>query len=272
VRGASRDSLAAAAERLDQTLAEGDGAAARELSDALFSVTRLLSDERVLARMLADPVVAVDARQELLARLLGERLGAAPLEVLRGLVNSRWSRPADLPDVVEALANQAAFTVAEGEQGLDEVEDQLFRFARIIESTPALRAALGDPAATADHKHQLVNALLTGKVADVTLQLVGNVVRAPRGRTVEAAVDALCEQAAGRRERLIALVRVAGDLSEEQRDRLTAALGRSLGHDVRVQVQQDPTVLGGVVVRVGDELFDGSIARRLAQVRRRLAG
>ncbi|HEV7207316.1 MAG TPA: F0F1 ATP synthase subunit delta [Mycobacteriales bacterium] len=272
MRGASRDSLTAAAERVDAVLAAGDVEAAAQLSASLLSVTRLLSAERALARMLADPVVAVAARQELLARLLSERLDPASMEVLRGLVESRWSRPADLVDAVELLGAQAAFAVAEREQTLDDVEDQLFRFARIIESNPSLRAALSDPAGTAEHKRQLVDALLTGKVAQITLNLVDNVVRAPRGRPIGAAVDALCEQAAQRRRRLIAIVRVASALTEEQRDRLTAALGRSLGHDVRLQVQVDPAVQGGVVVRVGDELFDGSIARRLAQVRRRLAG
>jgi F-type H+-transporting ATPase subunit delta len=247
-----------------------DDAVVATTSAELLSVARLLSHEHALTRALADPGTDGQTRGTLLNTLLGERLSPVPLDILRGVVASRWSASSDLVDAIEALGAQAAFEQASRSDSLDEVEDELFRFARIIDRATGLRVALSDPAFPVENKRDLVRNLLTGKVSPVTEALVEAVVLAPRGRAADQAIDELAVQAAARRQRQIAVVRVAIPLDDELRDRLAAALERTLGHAVRLQVETDPDVLGGIVVRVGDELIDGSVARRLSQARRGL--
>jgi F-type H+-transporting ATPase subunit delta len=270
VRGASRDALAVARERLDEALRGADDAVVATTSADLLSVARLLSHEPALTRALADPGTSAETRGALLETLLGERLSPLALDVMRGVVGARWSAPGDLIDGVEALGAQAAFEEATREGTLDEVEDELFRFARIIDRAPGLRSALTDPAMPVENKRDLVHTLLANKVTPVTATLVESVVLAPRGRPADRAIDELAAQAAARRQRQIAVVRVAIPLDEDLRDRLAAALEQALGHAVRLQVETDPSVVGGIVVRVGDELIDGSVIRRLAQARRGL--
>jgi F-type H+-transporting ATPase subunit delta len=270
VRGASRDALVTARARLDETLRGVDDATVASTSAELLSVARLLSHEAHLTRALADPGTDAETRGVLLNTLLGSRLSAPAFEVMRGVVGARWSVSGDLIDAVEALGAQAAFEQATREGTLDEVEDELFRFARIIDRAPHLRSALTDLALPVENKRELVHALLAGKASPVTTALVETVVLAPRGRAADYAIDQLAVQAAERRQRQIAVVRVAIPLDDDQLDRLSAALERTLGHAVRLQVEVDEDVVGGIVVRVGDELIDGSMARRVAQARRGL--
>lgn len=272
MRGASRDALAAVRVRLDAILGEVDDEAIRGASEQLLSVARLLGSEHALTRALADPGTDVSARLALLDHLFATRLHEPALATCRHLAGARWSDRRDLVDAVEALGVQAGLVLAERQDCLDEVEDELFRFARIIERAPRLRAALGDPALPGESKRDLVNALLAGKVQPVTAALVESLVMALRGRAADLAIDALATAAAARRERQIAVVRVAVPLADDLRDRLAAALGRVLGRTVRVQVEIDPQLLGGVVVAVGGDLFDGSTVRRLAQAHRALTG
>ncbi len=272
MRGASRDSLATARERLDALAREQDGDVLLTLSQELLSVVVVVAASPALRRSLSDPALSGTAKKGLLDQLLGQRLAPSALSVLADLVVSRWSHPADFVDAVEVLAVQAAFTVAQADGSLDDVEDELFRFGRIIDRAPRLRAALTDPALPDEQKRALLHALLEHKVSTITLRLVDNVVLAPRGRIIDRAIEGLAEQAAQRRSRLIAAVRVAVPLTAAEHDRLAAGLRVEFGHDIRLQVEIDPAVQGGVVVRVGDQLIDASIARRLAETRRRLAG
>jgi F-type H+-transporting ATPase subunit delta len=270
VRGASREALAEASERLDAELASADDAAVTDTSAELLSVARLLSEETGLARALADAGTDSATRVALLTTLFESRVGARSFAVLRAAASSRWSSARDLVDGVEILGAQAAFEEARRSESLDEVEDELFRFARIVERAPTLGSALSDPVLPIDNKRDLVHSLLAGKASPVTVQLVESVVLAPRGRTTVHAVDSLANQAAQRRQREIAVVRVAAPLDDELKERLAAAIGRALGRDVRLQIEVDPSVVGGIVVQVGDEVIDGSISRRLTQAHRGL--
>jgi F-type H+-transporting ATPase subunit delta len=160
---------------------------------------------------------------------------------------------------------------AEADSGLDDLEDGLFRFGRVVSANPDLRAALADPSLPEAGKRRLLDTLLQGKVTAVTLSLVSQMVAHPRGRTLDAALDLCAEIAARRRQQLIAVVRSATELSASQRRRLADALARAYGHDVHLDVVIDPAVVGGMSVQIGDELIDGTAASRLAAVRRKLA-
>jgi F-type H+-transporting ATPase subunit delta len=269
VRGSSRASLALAKERLTEILA-GDADPAR-LGEEMFAVTGLLDSEPALRRMLADPTRQTRAKDGLVRQLLGSRVGAPTLELVSALVGERWSEPDDLPDTAEQLAVLAIVEVAEREGSLDDVEDELFRFGRVVNAEPELRAALSNPFFPADRKRDLLNALLGGKVTGPTMRLVTQAAVQSRGRSLDASLDEFARLAAERRERLVAEVHAAIALTAEQRGRLAAALAAAYGHDVHLNVVLDPHVIGGMSVQIAGEIIDGSTASRLAELRRRLA-
>lgn len=272
MRGASRDSLSAARERLEELARAGDPSELATAGDGLFAVGALLEREGALRRALADPSLPGKTKTELARRLFGEALPEPALVVLDGAVSARWSRPADLLDALDELGATALLIVAEATGELDDVEDELFRFARIVDREPALLMALTDQGLPLDHKRDLVHALLEGRSRPATLRLVDEVVAHPRGRTLDRALEDYAELAAQRRARLVATVRVAVPLTEAQEERLSAGLAREFGHQVQLQVEVDPSVLGGVHVKVGDSVLDGTVAGRLTEARRRLAG
>jgi F-type H+-transporting ATPase subunit delta len=269
VRGSSRASLALAKERLTEILAGGAGPG--QLGDEMFAVTGLLDSEPKLRRTLADPTRETRAKEGLVRQLLAGRIGAPALELVSALAGERWSEPADLADAAEELAVLAIVEVAEREGSLDDVEDELFRFGRVVNAEPELRATLSNPFFPADRKRGLLNALLGGKVTGPAMRLVTQAAVQPRGRSLDASLDEFAHLAAERRERLVAEVHVATALTAEQRRRLAAALAAAYGHDVHLNVVLDPQVIGGMSVQIAGEIIDGSTASRLAELRRRLA-
>ena len=222
-------------------------------------------------RALTDPASTPRARRDFVERLLGGQLEPLPLQVLQDVVEQPWHSPSDLRDGVEQVAATAALRAAEGSGELDDVEDELFRFSRLLEREPALRAALTDPGLPDDRKLSVVHDLLDGKAREATVRLVEVAVTRRRTRSVETVLDELSTMAARRRERYVAHVRAAVALDDQQLERLHRSLARIYGRDVDVQLDVDPCVVGGVQVRVGDEVLDGTVSRRLAEVRRRLA-
>jgi F-type H+-transporting ATPase subunit delta len=271
MRGASRASLAEATERLSAAMAAGDQAAAARLGDELFAVTALLDGDAGLRRALSDPSRAPRAKAGLAAALLRGKISGPALELVTTLVSGHWSAPGDLPDAAEQLAVTALAQAADAAGQLDDLEDELFRFGRVVEANAALRAALTSARLPASRRLELVGALLGRKVTKPTLRLVSEAVAHPRGRSLEGSLQSYARLAAAHRERLIAEVRVAVPLTAGQRRRLAAALRSAYGLQVHLNVVLDPDVLGGMSVRIGDELIDGSIASRLAELRRRLA-
>ena len=166
---------------------------------------------------------------------------------------------------------QALFAVAEAEGNLEDVEDELFRFGKIIESQPELRESLTDPALPADRKKGVVRELLGNKASPQTVSLVGFVVDQGRGKDIAKITDALAELAASRRHRAVAEVRTAVRLDATRKKRLVKALSDATGREVEVKTVVDPTVIGGVVVRVGDHVYDGTIRRKLEMAREQLS-
>ena len=267
MQGASRDSLAAARGRLDSQLIDAD---LGRVSDELFAVASLLDHEFVLRRALSDPSTSTDGRSGLVHTVFGRQLAAPTLDIVRAAVVARWSRPPDLTDALEDLGRQVVFISAEQNGELDEVEDELFRFGRILDREPALAAALADRSAPPARRAELLDSLLTGKVAEPTRRLLEHVVAEPRERALDHVIDALSTQAAARRSRSIARVRSSIALSPGQQSRLAAALRRIYGRDIALQTEVDPDLLGGLIVQVEDDVIDGSVASRLAAAARGL--
>lgn len=281
MNGASREALAAARERF-QTLADSsprytaagqDSAdALGQLADELAAVTTLLEREVSLRRVLTDPAQSGEDKAALAGRVLGDQLGGEAADLVAGMVRSRWTRSRELVDAVEALADTADLTAAERAGGLDDVEDELFRFGRIVSSDPRLRAALTDRTAGPAAKTELLRTLLGGRTHPVTERLVIRLVTQARGRSLDAGLTELTRLAAERRNRTVAEVTSAVPLSDRQKQRLGAALAALYGRDVHLNLDVDPAVLGGIAVRVGDEVIDGTIADRLDEATRRMAG
>ncbi len=270
MRGTSRGSLLSAQERL-QTLLGTTGTDRAAVGDALFAVTGVLDSSASLRRALTDPSRDGEAKAGLVVRLLQGKVEGSVVDLVAGLARSRWARSRDLADAVELLAVTAEVSSAQERGELDRVEDELFRFRRTVDGDPGLRAALTDRTASGERKAALVSALLETKVAPATLRLARQAVLAGRGLRLDAVLTTYGEIAAKAREQLVAHVVVALPLETAQRDRLAAALQRQYGRDVHLNIDVDPDVIGGIKVEIGDEVLDGTIARRLDDARRRLA-
>jgi F-type H+-transporting ATPase subunit delta len=270
MRGASRASLADASDQL--SAAATTKAIAESMGDELFAVARLLDSEHALRRTLTDPARPAPAKEALIRSLLEGKVSAPTLDLLASMVSARWSASRDLADAAEELAVRALVIAAERARQLDDLEDELFRFGRVVAGQPRLRLALSDPNLPDDRKRGVLGALLDGKATPVAERLITEAVLYPRGRSLEATLDAYGKLAAERKQRLVAVVRVASALTEQQQERLAAALAAIYGHDVYLNIVLDPQVLGGMSVQVGDEFIDASVASRLESLRRRLAG
>ncbi len=269
---ASREAAQATRARLTE-LAAGlpDAAGIAGIADGLFAVVRLLDGAGQLRRTLADPTTPTQSKTDLLDNLLGSQLDPLPMQVLQDLVSQRWSGSRDMVDGIEVLAVQARFLVAEADGTLDTVEDELFRFSRIVAHDPELRAVLTDRGLDPERKTALLDGLLADKADPGTRSIISQLVLTPRGRTLEDGLAEYAALAADIRSRSVATVTSAIALDDDQQQRLAAALSRSLGREVQVQVEVDDKVLGGLVVRVGDEVIDGSTIHRLREARRALA-
>lgn len=165
---------------------------------------------------------------------------------------------------------RALFEIARAEGTLDEVEDELFRFARSYESSDALRNALTDEMVPADRRQGIVESLLGGKATATTMQLVSMVVGAGRGRDLPEIIDSLVARASDAKDLAVAEVRSAVALTDDQQNRLRAALANATGRQVNLKVVIDPSILGGLVATVGDTVIDGSVRSRVEQLKSRL--
>jgi F-type H+-transporting ATPase subunit delta len=271
LQAASRESLAAAGERLDAVVDASSATDLGTLGDELFAVTRLVVAQKPLRTHLADPSVAPESRSSLIRQVLGSQVGERALEVVAGIVGSRWSRSLDLVEALETVARRATLAVAEKDGSLDEVEDQLFRFGRILDREPELTALLVDITQPEEKRAALLDSVLGGdRVSPVTAALLRQTVRIPRGRALDLAAEELSELAAARRDRYVARVITAVALTDEQERRLADTLTRIYGRPMSLQVELDESLLGGLVVEVGGEVIDGSVAGRLAAAGRHL--
>jgi F-type H+-transporting ATPase subunit delta len=263
--GASRESLSGVSDRLDE---RRDAAGFGDLAEQLYSVADLLGREKQLRSTLADAGQPAAARAALAHTLLDGRVSPLSVEVVADVVAQRWSTDADLVTAIERLGDQAAFTVAESDGTLDATEEDLFLFGRVVDGSSDLQMALTDPSLSTDAKAGIVSDLLAGKATPTARLVLEYAVGHLRGQRLDAAIDGLMDLAARQRERVVADVRVARPLDPEQERRLSDALSRLKGRTVRLNVAVDPDVLGGVYVKVGDEVIDGTVAARMEQARR----
>ncbi|GAB3486607.1 F0F1 ATP synthase subunit delta [Flexivirga lutea] len=270
MQGASRGSLLTVRQELNASLESGADATA--LGDELFAVSGVLGSSASLRRALTDPTAEEAGKASLVDRLFGGKVSDAAVQLLRRAVGQRWADERDLGDALEQLGVECTLTAAERAGRIDAVEDELFRFERTVAGDAGLRDALGDRRRSGEDKADLVGRLLEGKAAPETVRLARQAAANPGGRRVERVLESYVAVAAQLRDRLAATVTSAVELSEDDRSRLGHALARVYGRPVQLNVIVDPRIVGGLRVQVGDEVIDGTIATRLEEARRAMAG
>jgi F-type H+-transporting ATPase subunit delta len=268
MRAASRLALAELRDRVDTVtgrFSTADGLTG--LAGELFEVVDLLNDQPQLRRRLADPTADPERRAELIGTLLEGKVSASALTIVRDAATLRWSSAWDLVDALEITADDILLGAAEQDGGLDRVEDELFRFERALDQDSRLTTLLDDYSAPADRRVELLDRLVSGKVHPLSQQLLEHAVASQRRRSVTRAIDDLLDLAARRRQRSMARVISAVELTRAQQQRLAAALSQLYGRPITIRTAVDESMRGGLVVRVGDEVIDGSVDSRLAEVR-----
>ncbi|PVZ14734.1 F0F1 ATP synthase subunit delta [Actinomycetospora cinnamomea] len=267
---ASRDALENTRHRLSESTAQAGSGDLDTVTDQLDAVADVLTREPVLRRTLADSSRSVEDREGLADRLFGQQVTTATADVVRAAVSSSWSRAEDLVTALRTVAREALLVSAERDGRLDAVEDELFRLGRIVGAEPDLERLLADPTADADGKQRVLERLLADRAEPTTRKLAAQLVAHPVGRSIAQGLERLAELAAERRERSVATVRSPIALSEQQQERLAGALTRIYRRDITLHLEVDPRIVGGLVIQVGDEVIDGSVAGRLDELGRRL--
>jgi F-type H+-transporting ATPase subunit delta len=268
MQGSSRAALAAGRAAFAEAL--GSGADVSALAEDLFGVTGALDSSASLRRALVDPSRDAKAKRGLVESLFGPRVSAASTGILNVLVSQRWADDPDLGDATESLAVEAVVASAEAGGRVDALEDDLFRFGRVVAADAGLRDALSAHGGDEDAKVALVEALLEGKASPETILLALQAAVSPRGRRFGRVLESYLAVAAMRREQLTATVTAALPLDDVQLQRLAGALSQIYSRTVQINVVLDPTVVGGIRVQVGDEVVDGTILRRLQEAERAL--
>lgn len=174
-----------------------------------------------------------------------------------------------MTDRIDAYAN-ALFELARAEGQTADVEDELFRFSRTLQGNDALRETLTDQRIPAEKRQAIVEDLLGDKASPVTVNLVSFVVGAGRAKDLPSIIDRLVARAAAERQHEVAEVTSAIPLDDDTLTRLAAALSNATGKQVEVRAVVDPSILGGIVARIGDTIIDGSVRHRLEQLKERL--
>ncbi|OMH36640.1 F0F1 ATP synthase subunit delta [Tersicoccus sp. Bi-70] len=268
--GTSQTSAAEAQRDLEPRLERASGAMAGDL----FAVVDLLDSSAGLRRALTDPSREAGQKSQLMRRLLAGKVGTDVEELAARAAGDRWSDPRDLVDALEELATTVVAADAEnsdGKAGLDRLENDLFWFTQVVEGRHDVQRAFDEAQASSDAKSQLALRLVPG-ISPQAQQLIDRAVRAPRGLKPAALVERFLRRVAARQQRWIADVVVSRPLADDQFQRLQQGLNRLYGRDLKVTVRQDPELLGGLRVSVGDEVVDASVLSRLHELQRRLAG
>ena len=269
--GSSRQSLVASRVALDAAIKGASAASASELSSHLFFAADVFAGNTSLRRAITDPSRDKAAKAALVKDLFGKSTGALAISLLSDVSALRWSATKDVIHVIEQLAIEAEASAANIAGELDSVEDEFFETSRLVADNFELRKALVS-VGSSDAKSALIAEVLGKKASSSTVKLASALVAHLRGRSIEAAFADYLFGLANRRNRLIAVVRTATALTDAQTKRLATVLEKKVGQPIRINVQIDPTILGGVSIKFADELVDGSVVNRLANAGRALVG
>jgi F-type H+-transporting ATPase subunit delta len=272
--GVSSESLTAALVALEAKLPN----ASLQLATELFALLGTLDSSAGLRRALTDPSRSGNEKSALVAQLFSGKVSADAVEIASGLAGSRWASARDIGDALETLAASVVIAVAEnksavsasGITGLEALENDLFAFNQAVDSNHEVQRALSEPQASPASKAALAGKLVPG-VSEEARVLIEQAVSQPRGLKVTKLISRFAELAAKRQQRWIATVGVTRPLTEVQASRLQAALNAMYGRELKINMNVDPALIGGMRVQIGDEVVDASVLARLGQLQRQLA-
>lgn len=268
---ASETAVTAATEDLLRRAATMDESALTRVGEDLVAVSAVLSRDPQVRRLLTDGTAPDEVRTKLARQLFDGKIGEASLALVLVAVAQRWAAGRDLVEGIRRLGRTALFLKAERAQQLDAVEDELFRFGRILAANPELALVLDSAATAPTARVEIVTRLLDGKVNPMTLDLLTSLAGDLGDHSFAHGVSELVEQAAQRQDKIVAVATTALPLTGAESERLQRALTTIYGRSVVVHSVVDAAVAGGVSVRVGAEVIDGSISGRLEDLRARLA-
>ena len=268
--GSSRQSLALLRVDLDEKLKNLTSADCATLSNELFHIWSSLDSSIGLRRALTDPARDATSKSELIANLFGKVLSAKALEIFSKAVSLRWSNPAQLADAIEQIAVEAEAAVANVDDKLDLVLSEIFNFSKIILENPELRLALINRADSVERKQELLKSIFGQKFTSSSQRLLSKSVEGRGNRGIEKSISAYSNALTARRNRLNAHIKSSIALSDGQAKKLADSLKMKIGQPVHLNIEIDPSVLGGISIRFGDEVIDGTISNRLAEASRAL--
>jgi len=270
LRATSRDSLDAVVARFDELTSNVAADGLTAVASDLTSFAKLLGSEAVLAKHFSEPADAGDGKAGLAETLLSGKVSDTALEVVKTAVSQRWSSEADLVFAVRHVARLALLVRAERNNETGEVEDELFRFGRVLDSESQLNLLLSDHTSPAEGRIGLLDGVLGETANPTTEALLNQTIELLAGERADVAARELAELAVARRGEVVAHVTAAAGFSDGQRTRLTEVLTRIYGHPVSLQLHLDPDVLGGLKIAVGEEVIDGSLSSRLTAAQTQL--
>jgi len=268
--GSSRASVLALRKNLAEVVNKQSPAELAQFANDLFVILSVLSSSIGVRRALTDNARDASAKAELISNLFGKNISSAAQSLLASAASLRWSSPGEIADAIENLAVEAESAVADKNSELEKLENQLFDFARVLKANPDLRQALNTSADTDEGKLALLEAVVKGKYSSSTLNLLRKVVTLRRGRSIDATLAAYSHYVSSRKDRLVAHVKSAVELSSSQIEKLVAALTKQMGRPVHINLEIDPKVLGGISIRYADDVIDGTIVNRIAEAGRAL--
>jgi F-type H+-transporting ATPase subunit delta len=272
LKGASRQSLAVTRSALEKIISGVDAATAAKISADLFAMVKVLDSSSAARRALTDYARDESAKSNL-GKDIFKGLGSTQaLEIVSKMAGLRWSSPRDFGNVLEFLGVQALVASAEKSGSLADLESEIFSVSETIAKSPELRAFFAVRNVVSAPKSELLASLLSGKVTQATLDLTSYLVDHPRGRNVEAGLNDFAAAIAQIKDRQIAHVVSATALSAEQISRLAKSLTKTFGREIKVNASVKQEVIGGMSIRVADELIDGTLLTRISQADRLLAG
>jgi F-type H+-transporting ATPase subunit delta len=243
---------------------------ASQIGEELFALTDALDADPALARALTNPNREAGAKERLIRQAMAGHFPSA-VGLAASVAALRWSKDGDLADTLELLAFDSKLANAQSKKVLRHVEAELFEVDVVLRNNRDLRTALGDVVAEPQARVKLVEGVFVPAVRPETMDLLHRVVSHPRGRGIRYSLKYVGDLVAARRQRLAVVVTSAAALSERQTATLAKLLSAEYGREVQLNVSIDHSVIGGLRIRVGDEVVDGSLLTRFTELRRDLA-
>ncbi len=240
----------------------------REVFDALEAV----QGNDLLRRSLTDPSRSGEERGALARRIFSTALGDAATGILELLSSRTWATEEAFTEGLESSAVVLAGFAAErrmGPEGLDAVVDDALGMQAVLEEDPELQQALTDARAPREAKLRLLDRVAPSLREEGRL-LAEQAILTPRAHRPHRVLADWAELLAEVREGGIARVRYAGALDDAQVERLRGALSRLYGRELKIVLDEDRTLVGGLRITVGDEVIEGSVAARLNELQERI--